>query len=373
MSFSHGSGSSARVVGGRPRALGAAIAGLLLLLVAGCRSTARPPVEATSNEPGPYARTLDDAVPGWLGEPLSWEKLGRIEAWLANEGRSATPQWRNEAELTLNSGRLTFARRELERGPAPTRKKGAAAPAPTEITARLRVAKGGLERLVLRDDLNAGQRKRADDGVALAEQLLARGPAAAKATGLPVIARATWGALRAKPALMDRTAGAYSRLTVHHSADNDPVVLDGTTSRTYAAMRDIQRAHMNGRDTHYGDIGYHYVIDPYGRVLEGRELLYQGAHAKGDNNVRNVGICLIGNFDEEKPTEAALTALRRLLDDLRTRYGIARNLVYGHRDLRSTRCPGEALSRWVISYRGGPPGAITVQAATPRRPSRSGR
>src|SRR5205085_874472 len=104
-------------------------------------------------------------------------------------------------------------------------------------------------------------------------------------------------------------------------------------------MRDIQRAHMNGKETQFGDIGYHFVIDPYGRVLEGRELVWQGAHAKGDNNVRNIGICLIGNFDEEQPSEAALTALRRLVDDLRGRYSIARDMVYGHRDLRKTRCP----------------------------------
>ncbi len=362
MPFSHGSGSSARVVGGRQRTFGAAIAGLFLLVAAGCRSTPKPPVESMSSAPAPYQLAQDDAVPPWLGEPLSWEKLARIETWLENEGRTATPQWRNQAELDLNSGRLEFARRELERD-APKEAGATAA-----ITARLRSAKLGFERLALRDDLNAAQRKRAEDGAARAERLLARAPATKKATGLPVIARAEWGALKAKPALMDKTVGAYSRITVHHSADNDPVVLDGSPARTYEAMRDIQRAHMNGKETHYGDIGYHFVIDPYGRVLEGRELAWQGAHAKGDNNVRNIGICLIGNFDEEKPTEASLTALRRLLDDLRTRYGIARNMVYGHRDLRSTRCPGENLARWVISYRGGPPAAVTAQAAAPRRP-----
>ncbi|MCY2961460.1 MAG: peptidoglycan recognition family protein [Planctomycetota bacterium] len=372
MPFSHGSGSNAVAVGGRSSALGTAIAGLLVLLfVTGCRSTPKPPTDEAARAPAPYARPQDDAVPAWLGEPLSWEKLARVEAWLGNEGRSATPQWRNEAELVLNSGRLEFARRELERSTERDADKEAARVA--AVAPRLRTAKGGFDRLVLRDDLNAGQRKRAEDGAARAERLLARTPVAKKATSMPLVARADWGAMKAKPGLMDRTVGAYSRITVHHSADNDPVVLDGSAARTYEAMRDIQRAHMNGKETHYGDIGYHFVIDPYGRVLEGRELAYQGAHAKGDNNVRNIGICLIGNFDEEKPTDAALTALRRLIDDLRTRYSIARNMVYGHRDLRSTRCPGENLARWVISYRGGPPGAVTAQAAAPRRPARTGR
>jgi len=367
MPFSLGSSSSARAVGGRSRAFGTAIAGLALLLVAGCRSAPKPPVETTTSVPSPYALTQDDAVPPWLGEPLSWDKLAKVEAWLANEGRNATPQWRNEAELVLNSGRLEFARRELERDGAKDAAQTAA------VAPRLRAAKAGFERLTLRDDLNAGQRKRAEDGAVRAERLLARAPSTKKPTGLPVVARAEWGAQKAKPALMDRTVGDYTRITVHHSADNDPVVLDGSTARTYEAARDIQRAHMNGKETHYGDIGYHYLIDPYGRVLEGRELAYQGAHAKGDNNVRNIGICVIGNFDEEKPTAAALTALRRLVDDLRARYSISRNLVYGHRDLRGTRCPGENLARWVVSYRGGPPATVTAQAAAPRRPTRNAR
>ncbi len=362
MSFILRLSSDSRTVGGRRAAVGATVLGLLLC-AAGCRGVSKPPAPETARLSSPYERPLDDAVPPWLGETLSWEKLGRVEAWLANEGARATPQWRNEAELVLNSGRLEFARRELEQDAA----KSAA------VTSRLRSVKAGFERLALREDLNAGQRERVSSGAARAEKLLARAPVTKKLTNVAVVARADWGAQKAKPALMDRTLGAYTRITIHHSADNDPVVLDGSAARSFEAARDIQRAHMQGKETNYGDIGYHFVIDPYGRVLEGRDLTFQGAHAKGDNNVKNVGICLIGNFDETKPTEAALTALRRLVDDLRAKYRIPRTLVYGHRDLRGTRCPGENLTRWVTSYRGGPPAAFTAQAAAPRRPARSGR
>ncbi len=108
---------------------------------------------------------------------------------------------------------------------------------------------------------------------------------------------------------------------------------------------------MNGKTTHYGDIGYHFVIDPYGRLFEGRDLRYQGAHANGDNNVGNIGICLIGNFEKEKPTQAALDALEREIGALRQKYDIPRSRVYGHRELRATECPGDALMRWVERYR----------------------
>jgi N-acetylmuramoyl-L-alanine amidase len=341
--------------------------GLVLLAVAaGCRSAPRSPTGDSNLGPQsaaiePYAPPASDAIPPWLADPLSWDKLARVETWMGAEGQYATPQWRNEAELVLNSGRVDFARREVDQDAA---KSAAVAP-------RVGVARAGLERLLARDDLNAGQRARATTALERAQQLETRVAAGPKKGAIPLVARAEWGALKAKPALMDRTAGTYSRITIHHSADNDPVELDGSRARTFEAARDIQRAHMNGKETHYGDIGYHFLIDPYGRVLEGRDLTYQGAHAKGENNVRNVGICLIGNFDQEKPTEAALTALRRLVDDLRSRYGIERSRVYGHRDLRTTRCPGEHLARWVQIYRGGPPGAVTAQAASPRRATRN--
>jgi N-acetyl-anhydromuramyl-L-alanine amidase AmpD len=108
---------------------------------------------------------------------------------------------------------------------------------------------------------------------------------------------------------------------------------------------------MDGKETGYGDIGYHFVIDPYGRVLEGRELAYKGAHAYGDNNIGNIGICLIGNFDKEKPTKAALESLQRVIEHLRKTYSIAKSRVYGHRELKPTECPGDNLMKWLQNYR----------------------
>src|SRR5207302_418857 len=143
----------------------------------------------------------------------------------------------------------------------------------------------------------------------------------------------------------EKNKAPYTRITVHHSADREPAHLDGSLAASEAEMRQIQKAHVDGANTHYGDIGYHFVIDPFGRVLEGRELAYQGAHAYGDNNIQNLGVCLIGNFDEEKPTKAALDALKRVLDHLCRTYNIAHNRVYGHRELRKTECPGENLMK----------------------------
>ena len=108
---------------------------------------------------------------------------------------------------------------------------------------------------------------------------------------------------------------------------------------------------MNQRG--FGDIGYHYLIDPAGRVWAGRSLDYQGAHARGSNNIANIGICLLGNFDDERPRPTALRSLASLLGALRERHDIPAFRVYGHCDFCVTACPGRHLSSWVGRYKGG--------------------
>ncbi|MFN0008371.1 MAG: peptidoglycan recognition family protein, partial [Planctomycetota bacterium] len=172
------------------------------------------------------------------------------------------------------------------------------------------------------------------------------------------------GAKPAHPDHMDKNRGGYRRITVHHSAEREPPDLNGSVGQSAAAVRSIQKAHMDGKETGYGDIGYHFVIDPYGRVFEGRDLTWQGAHSAGANNVQNIGICLIGNFDEEKPTKAAVDKLRQLIDSMRSKYKIARSQVLTHQELKKTECPGRNLARWVEGYRkmGTTASAVTAAA-----------
>ncbi len=149
------------------------------------------------------------------------------------------------------------------------------------------------------------------------------------------------------------------RITVHHSAEP---LHSGSLAATKAEVRRIQQFHQDGRG--WADLGYHFLIDREGRVIEGRPLQYQGAHAYGDNNIGNVGVCLLGNFaaDPERGGDylrvqsipgAQLAALDELVGTLRSHYGIARHEVHGHAEMRGTACPGPALLSWVKRYRGG--------------------
>ena len=70
-----------------------------------------------------------------------------------------------------------------------------------------------------------------------------------------------------------------------------------------------------------------------------------GAHAKTADNRYNdygIGICLVGNFDVEKPSAAQTQNLNKLVRFLCRRYNIPANKVYTHGGVtRQTRCPGK--------------------------------
>jgi len=111
----------------------------------------------------------------------------------------------------------------------------------------------------------------------------------------------------------------------------------------------IQRLHM--RERGYADIGYHFLIDPEGRIYEGRSLSVRGAHT-AEHNTGTVGIVLLGNFDESRPAEKQLESAKTLLRYLVSKYKITH--LAGHRDfvLGKTTCPGRYVEDIVWEWAG---------------------
>lgn len=184
-----------------------------------------------------------------------------------------------------------------------------------------------------------------------AEPAKAGAPVAEASPALRILPRANWQPMATIGSRLDPMEKIY-RITVHHSA-----MLFRDTSAPACAnqIRLIQHAHMVSPDRRYGDIGYHFLIDPAGRVWEGRMLRYQGAHARADNNRGNIGICMLGNFvrggDGQRPTPAQATALQSLLGSLVGKYHVDLAQLHGHRDFVDTECPGpygEALLAEIV-------------------------
>lgn len=184
----------------------------------------------------------------------------------------------------------------------------------------------------------------------------------------PVVhGRAEWGAgPPTEPYAPDPVAW---RVTLHHS--------DGRRTLTLAESLDeakfIQDFHQNGRG--WIDIGYHFIVDVSGNIIEGRPEGTLGAHTLA-NNEGNVGVVLLGTYHtptNDRATAPQLEALVALGRYLVKRYGIDPSSLKGHRDYRETVCPGDKAYPSVENLRkafaGGPVPAPPTKKRTPPRTS----
>jgi hypothetical protein len=327
---------------------------LALSFVTGCIAPGPSP------DPGSTYRGPVSLV-ALTSRPLSWEKLEGLEQWLDQNSTKASKKDVINARLELADGRAFYARRDQT----------------TASSAVLKMRRDraiGDYKLVLGDSrADSSQRARAQTGIAnvggtyTGSASYNTTKASGGGTSLSVISRAQWGADREAPDHMTAHKAPWSDITVHHSAM--PLGYDTSLSGRAAELQTIQTSHLNKRNPRWGDVGYHYLIDPEGRIYEGRRLAWRGAHVAGLND-HKIGICLLGNFEVTKPTAASLSTLGRLLDDLRSRNNIPRSRVSHHTALASaghaTECPGRNLIGWVQNYRGGSSYVAAPRAVAPR-------
>lgn len=107
-------------------------------------------------------------------------------------------------------------------------------------------------------------------------------------------------------------------------------------------VKEIRRWHVQDRG--WSDIGYHYIIDRDGKVVEGRPIERAGAHTKGHNK-NSIGVCLIGGHGSAKTDDFMdnFTAVQNLelvvlLKKLRSAHQIIK--VSGHNEYANKACPG---------------------------------
>jgi hypothetical protein len=102
----------------------------------------------------------------------------------------------------------------------------------------------------------------------------------------------------------------------------------------------IRKYHV---ETHgWADIGYHFGIELIGdryEIFTGRMLGQAGAHCPGFNRI-GVGICLIGNFDENPVPFAQWDLAIKLVAHLAWVFQIPKGNILGHREAMLDRaCP----------------------------------
>jgi hypothetical protein len=123
---------------------------------------------------------------------------------------------------------------------------------------------------------------------------------------------------------------AKTYIILHHSATPD-----GTVYRDYDS---IKRGHLARG---WKDIGYHWVIEKVNGVLTaipGRPESIEGAHCPG-RNYDGIGVCCVGNFETEIPSEELYIFTANLCRGIMLRHPI--KVIAGHRDYYATACPGK--------------------------------
>lgn len=172
-------------------------------------------------------------------------------------------------------------------------------------------------------------------------------PAAAAVDSFHAIPRSRWTRSGPIPSKVNPMNGV-SRITVHHEGWK-PVWFTDQAS-TAARLEQIRSTHVNNRG--WGDVGYHYIIDRAGRLWQGRDVRYQGAHVSGHNE-HNLGVMVLGNFEEQSPSDAQIQTLISTLRTLMHTYRVPKSRVYTHRELMPTACPGRNLQPRMVAIRRG--------------------
>lgn len=165
-----------------------------------------------------------------------------------------------------------------------------------------------------------------------------------------VIPRSAWTTARPATAFINPMR-TIDRITIHHAGFGISARNQSEVARILEAMRrdhTTNRRDASGRP--WADIGYHYLIDPAGRIWEGRDIRYQGAHVR-NNNERNLGIQVMGNFNDQRPTSEQLASLDAFVADRARAYGIPVNQIYTHQELGQTECPGASLQAYMEQTR----------------------
>lgn len=108
------------------------------------------------------------------------------------------------------------------------------------------------------------------------------------------------------------------------------------------------------RQRGFDELGYHFVIgngtnSGDGQIEVGPRWPKQkwGAHDNAlDNryNLNGIGICLIGNFNDTRPTAKQMHSLVKLVVYLMRTYHIPPDRVLGHGETKVTQCPGKYLN-----------------------------
>ncbi|MFK0375589.1 peptidoglycan recognition family protein [Pandoraea sp. NPDC090278] len=126
--------------------------------------------------------------------------------------------------------------------------------------------------------------------------------------GMNFVERSDWAAHKARTPRM-HSDWNYTKIAIHHAG------------RSFACgpgalqLQEIQDMQMGRRTAASDDIGYHYALDCFGNVFEGRDIRFKGENVH-NYNTGVIGIVLLENLADVDEGRDAVSMVRRMLDNL---------------------------------------------------------
>lgn len=149
--------------------------------------------------------------------------------------------------------------------------------------------------------------------------------------------RSEWNALVPLP----YKSHVPEKITIHHEGE---FFDEGENSAEH--IKNTQSWGM-GKDRNWSDIPYHYMIDPDGKVFEGRNVYTAGETNTTYDPSGHLLITCLGNFEEQDVTKEQLRSLINLTAYCCIRFQIDPETIKGHKDYAETLCPGKDLYKYI--------------------------
>jgi hypothetical protein len=128
-------------------------------------------------------------------------------------------------------------------------------------------------------------------------------------------------------------------ITIHHAG-----VLWKAGDEPGKSLRGLQA--FGQKEKKWPDLPYHFLIAPDGRIFAGRPVEYEPETNTTYKTNGHIGVELMGNFEEQRPSREQLESLVKLTAWLAQEYRIELKNIGGHKDRAQTQCPGKDLYRY---------------------------
>jgi N-acetylmuramoyl-L-alanine amidase len=188
---------------------------------------------------------------------------------------------------------------------------------------------------------------------------------ASPASTLKVMPRSAWDTKKSKPTIPEslKQSKKIRIISIHQTEDENSENMSEDIEMK--KLRSILGGHTsapreNNEGVAWGDIAYHYIIGPSGKIYHCRDTSFQSDSVTimRPDLSGNITICLMGDFRNAKekaydktntpdqlPTKLALESLVKLLTAQLQEHNLSISAVKAHRELKMIKggsdCPGE--------------------------------